>query len=68
MPCSSCTSTAVRRAARSTCFKALFGRDIRPSELIMATGEALAHLNWLMAKNLVSVEPDSSGVNWYRSN
>jgi glyoxylase-like metal-dependent hydrolase (beta-lactamase superfamily II) len=49
-------------------FKALFGRDIRPSELIMATGEALAHLNWLMAKNLVSVEPDANGVNWYRSN
>lgn len=48
-------------------FAAVFGRELGPRELIMATGEAIAHLNWLIAKDLVAVEPDAEGVHWYRS-
>lgn len=29
------------------CFGVLFGRVIKPDEIMMATGEALAHLHWL---------------------
>ncbi len=48
-------------------FSALFRRDIRPGELIMATGEAIAHLNYLRQRGEVEVETDSDGVNRYRS-
>lgn len=47
-------------------FPALFKREISSSNLIMATGEAVAHLNYLVEQNRLSVEADSSGVNWYR--
>lgn len=47
-------------------FPALFNREINSSNLIMATGEALAHLNYLLRQNRLSVEVDSDGVNWYR--
>ena len=29
------------------CFETLFGRTIKSDEIMMATGEALAHLHWL---------------------
>ncbi|MGB5740084.1 MAG: MBL fold metallo-hydrolase [Woeseia sp.] len=48
-------------------FTAIFGRPIKGGELIMATGEAIAHLNWLRARQRVTVQTDASGINWYRS-
>jgi hypothetical protein len=32
----------------------------------LATGEALAHLNHLMAQGKISRHPDAAGVNWYQ--
>ena len=46
-------------------FPALFKRAINDSNLIMATGEAIAHLNYLLQQGRVSVETESDGVNWY---
>jgi len=48
-------------------FGTLFKSKINNSNLIMATGESLAHLNYLLKQNRVSVERDSNGVDWYRS-
>jgi glyoxylase-like metal-dependent hydrolase (beta-lactamase superfamily II) len=47
-------------------FPALFSREINDSNLIMATGEAIAHLNYLVKQGRISVESDDDGVNWYR--
>lgn len=47
-------------------FPVLFKREINASNLIMATGEALAHLNYLLARLRLTVETDGDGVNWYR--
>lgn len=47
-------------------FRPLFGRDIRDRELIMATGESIAHLNWLLARGRIRVDTDDDGVDWYR--
>lgn len=47
-------------------FPALFGRDIRDSELMMATGESLSHLAWLVKRSKLEVETDGDGVDWYR--
>lgn len=46
-------------------FPALFKRPIRDSNLIMATGESLAHLNYLIFQGVVEVEADDDGVHWY---
>jgi hypothetical protein len=32
----------------------------------MATGEAIAHLNYLLATGDTIAEADASGVHWYR--
>jgi hypothetical protein len=32
----------------------------------MATGEAIAHLHYLLADEAVTAEPDDDGVVWYR--
>jgi glyoxylase-like metal-dependent hydrolase (beta-lactamase superfamily II) len=48
-------------------FPALFKSKINNNNLIMATGESLAHLNFLMHRNRIGVERDSDGVDWYRS-
>jgi glyoxylase-like metal-dependent hydrolase (beta-lactamase superfamily II) len=48
-------------------FPALFKSKINNNNLIMATGESLAHLNYLLNEKRISVERDSSGVDWYRS-
>ena len=32
----------------------------------MATGEAIACLNYLLARREVQREPDAAGVDWYR--
>jgi glyoxylase-like metal-dependent hydrolase (beta-lactamase superfamily II) len=48
-------------------FPVLFKGDIDRSNLIMATGESIAHLNYLLARGGLDVETDRNGVRWYRS-
>lgn len=48
-------------------FPALFKSKVNKHKLIMATGESVAHLNYLINQGRMSVEPDKDGVNWYRS-
>jgi glyoxylase-like metal-dependent hydrolase (beta-lactamase superfamily II) len=47
-------------------FGVLFRRHVGADMLIMATGESVAHLNCLIARELVVRELDASGVAWYR--
>ncbi len=47
-------------------FPALFRSKISDSNLIMATGESIAHLSYLVAEGSISVEPDDDGVLRYR--
>ena len=47
-------------------FPALFKSKITDSKLMMATGESIAHLNYLLAQGELRSEPDDAGVNWYR--
>ncbi len=49
-------------------FPALYHRRITDDNLMFATGEALAHLNYLAARDLVVSETDAAGVCWYRRN
>ncbi len=56
-----------RQPRRATdVFSILFKREIVAGNLVMATGEAIAHLNYLVAQGRVEVEMDSSSVSWYR--
>jgi len=50
-------------------FGALFARSVgNDSNLLsMATGEGLAHLNYLVARGEVTAEIDAAGVAWYRT-
>ena len=48
-------------------FSVLFKRTINPELLGMATGEALAHLNCLLARGVIVRERDPEGVDWYRA-
>jgi glyoxylase-like metal-dependent hydrolase (beta-lactamase superfamily II) len=47
-------------------FGVLFRRHVGADMLIMATGESVAHLNCLIARQLAVRELDASGVAWYR--
>jgi glyoxylase-like metal-dependent hydrolase (beta-lactamase superfamily II) len=47
-------------------FPALFRTRITDSKLMMATGESLAHLNYLIDDGALVSETDADGVNWYR--
>ena len=47
-------------------FGILFGRRVPDSHRTMATGEAIAHINYLLASGQAIVETDASGVHWYR--
>ena len=47
-------------------FPALFNRAITPELLGMATGEAVAHLNYLLKQGRAVRELDASGVWWWR--
>ena len=47
-------------------FAVLFKRRVPGSHTMMATGEAIAHLHYLMAEGEVIAERDGAGVNWYR--
>ncbi len=46
-------------------FGALYARKIGPDLLHMATGEAIAHLNCLVARGRATMETDAQGVIWY---
>ncbi|MDX1405345.1 MAG: MBL fold metallo-hydrolase [Woeseiaceae bacterium] len=48
-------------------FPALFKSEITKNQLIMATGESVAHLNYLINKGRMTVKRDTDGVDWYRS-
>jgi len=48
-------------------FSILFKSPINDSNLIMATGESIAHLNYLRYQGRLAVESDGNGVNWYRA-
>lgn len=47
-------------------FPALFKSRITASNLLMATGESIAHLNFLVARNELVTECDRNDVIWYR--
>ena len=47
-------------------FSSLFGRRVPDGHRMMATGEAIAHLNYLVATREANLETDPSGVHWYR--
>jgi glyoxylase-like metal-dependent hydrolase (beta-lactamase superfamily II) len=48
-------------------FGALFSRPISAATLGMATGEAVAHLNYLVNTGAAVREPDRDGVWWWRA-
>lgn len=48
-------------------FPAVFGRSIEEDQLSMATGEAIAHLNYLVQSGEAETQLDTDGVLWYRS-
>ncbi|MCI4646219.1 MAG: MBL fold metallo-hydrolase [Hyphomonadaceae bacterium] len=54
---------APRRAVDT--FPSLFGRKITDDIIGMATGEAIAHLNLLIARGQASAEADEDGAVWY---
>lgn len=47
-------------------FTVLFKRPISNSNLIMATGESIAHLNYLVDTERLAMTTDDDGVNWYQ--
>jgi hypothetical protein len=47
-------------------FPALFKSRITDRTLIMAVGEAVSHLNYLVECGEMTVARDAEGVNWYR--
>jgi hypothetical protein len=48
-------------------FPVLFKSEINKHNLIMATGESIAHLNYLLNEGSIGVESDQDGVNWYKT-
>ena len=48
-------------------FPALFKSEITDSNLMMATGEAIAHLNYLLYEGEVGINTDENGVRWYQA-
>ncbi len=48
-------------------FADLFGRAINDGNRIMATGEALAHLHYLVATGDMTVDRDDANVSWFRN-
>ncbi len=47
-------------------FPALYRTKITSDNLMFATGEAIAHLHFLLGKGEIHAEPDADGVIWYR--
>lgn len=66
--------TALRRLERTLrepkravdVFSALFARPVGDGVRGMATGEAIAHLNYLLQRGRVSRTRDADGVDWWR--
>jgi glyoxylase-like metal-dependent hydrolase (beta-lactamase superfamily II) len=48
-------------------FPALFKSKISDSNLIMATGEAIAHLNYLLYQGEIGIDTDADGIRWYQT-
>ena len=48
-------------------FPALFKGRITDDNLMMATGEAIAHLNYLLYEGEVGINTDENGVRWYQT-
>jgi glyoxylase-like metal-dependent hydrolase (beta-lactamase superfamily II) len=48
-------------------FPALFKSKVSGTNLMFATGESVAHLNYLLNTAQMSVSTDSDGVDWYQS-
>jgi hypothetical protein len=48
-------------------FPALFKSRIDDRNLIMATGEALSHLHYLVDNGEMTMSTDKDGVNWYQT-
>lgn len=48
-------------------FPALFKSEITDKNYMMATGEAIAHLNYLLYAGEVGIDMDEDGVRWFRS-
>jgi glyoxylase-like metal-dependent hydrolase (beta-lactamase superfamily II) len=48
-------------------FPALFKSRITDNNLIMATGEAIAHLHYLWYRKELTIESDEHGVKWYQT-
>jgi glyoxylase-like metal-dependent hydrolase (beta-lactamase superfamily II) len=46
-------------------FSALFKREVGPDSMIIATGEALAHLHYLERLGELEMHGDEHGVNWF---
>jgi glyoxylase-like metal-dependent hydrolase (beta-lactamase superfamily II) len=46
-------------------FTVLFNSEINKNNLIMATGESVAHLNYLLEQGRVGATTDDQGVIWY---
>ncbi|MFN3228667.1 MAG: MBL fold metallo-hydrolase [Asticcacaulis sp.] len=58
--------SAIETPARATdTFEAVFRRTIRDGELSLATGEVLAHLQYLVKQGLALACRDGSGVSWW---
>ncbi len=47
-------------------FGVLFGRRVPAGHLVLAAGEAIAHLNYLLAEGDAVAETDADGVRWFR--
>lgn len=47
-------------------FPALFKREVGPETMIIATGEALAHLHYLVEAGEIESTNDNDGVNWFK--
>jgi glyoxylase-like metal-dependent hydrolase (beta-lactamase superfamily II) len=47
-------------------FPALFKSPITDRNLIMAAGESISHLNYLIERGEMTAERDGGGVDWYR--
>jgi glyoxylase-like metal-dependent hydrolase (beta-lactamase superfamily II) len=48
-------------------FPALFKSPINENNLIMATGESIAHLHYLLYQGRLTVTVDNNGIRWYRA-
>jgi glyoxylase-like metal-dependent hydrolase (beta-lactamase superfamily II) len=58
---------AIREPKRALdVFPSLFKSRIDENNLIMATGESIAHLHYLYYRNELAIDRDDDGVNWYR--